>query len=104
MKNNFEYIKLFVEYESVDLPVVYLYEVDLNNNRFLLREIEIFANKIIKFDDDPYRDVIEVIPIPTTEEFNAKIWGEGFYATVISVEEFNEIWNNGIYTGSLAAT
>jgi hypothetical protein len=36
MRNNIEYMKLFMEFESDDMPMVYFYEVDLNDNRFML--------------------------------------------------------------------
>lgn len=36
MGNNIEYIKLFMEHESDDMPMVYFYEVDLNDDRFTL--------------------------------------------------------------------
>jgi len=104
MESEIEYIKLFMEYESDDLPLVYFYEVNLQDNRFILREIEVFIDRTVKLDDDPYRDVIEMCPIPTVDELNAKVWGDGFYATIISKEEFDEIWNTGIYNGSLTAT
>ena len=103
MESDIEYIQLFMEYESDDMPVVYFYEVDLKDNRFALREMEIFADRTVKIENDLYRDVIEVCPIPTVDEFNAKVWGEVFYATIISREEFDEIWNTRIYSGSLAA-
>ncbi len=93
-----------IEYESDDLPLVYFYEVNLQDNRFILREIEVFIDRTVKLDDDPYRDVIEMCPIPTVDELNAKVWGEGFYAKIISKEEFEEIWNTGIYNESLTAT
>lgn len=67
----------------------------------MLREIEVFADRTVKFDEDPYGNVIEAVSTPTVDEFNAKILGEGFYATVISKEEFDEIWNTGIYNGDL---
>jgi hypothetical protein len=104
MESEIEYIKLFMEYESDDLPLVYFYEVNLQDNRFILREIEAFIDRTVKLDDDPYRDVIEMCPIPTVDELNAKVWGEGFYAKIISKEEFEEIWNTGIYNESLTAT
>ena len=104
MENEIEYVKLFMQFESDDLPVIYFYEVDLGDNRFMLREINVFADRTVKIDDDPYRDVIEVCPIPTVEELNAKVWGEGFYATITLKEEFDEIWNTGIYSKSLTAT
>ncbi len=37
MGSGIEYIQLFMEYESDDMPVIYFYEVDLNDNRFALR-------------------------------------------------------------------
>ncbi len=98
-----EYIKVFMEYESDNMPIVYFYEVDLNDERFALRGIEVFVDRTIEFYDDLYCDVIEACPIPTVDELNAKIWGEGFYATVISKEEFEQIWATEIYNGSLTA-
>ena len=103
MESSIEYIQLFMEYESDDMPVVYFYEVDLKDNRFALREIEVFADRTVKIENDPYRDVIEECPIPTADELNAKVWGEGFYAIIISKEEFDEIWNTRIYNGNLVA-
>lgn len=103
MESNIEYIQLFMEYESDDMPVVYFYEVDLKDNRFALRAIEVFADRTVRLVNDLYCDVIEVCPIPTADEFNAKVWGEGFYATIIFKEEFDEIWNTKIYNKSLTA-
>ena len=103
MSDNIEYIKLFMEYESDDMPMVYFYEVDLNDDRFSLRNIEVFVNRTVKLTDDLYSDVIEVCSIPTVDELNAKVWGDGFYATIIFKEEFEQIWNTGIYNGSLTA-
>lgn len=92
-----------MEYESDNMPIVYFYEVDLNDERFALRGIEVFVDRTIEFYDDLYCDVIGACPIPTVDELNAKIWGEGFYATVISKEEFEQIWATEIYNGSLTA-
>ena len=88
MESNIEYIQLFMEYESDDMPMVYFYEVDLNNDRLALREMEVFVNRKVKLNADLYCDVIEVCPIPTVDEFNAKVFGEGFTAAYISEEEF----------------
>lgn len=104
MKSNIEYIQLFMEYESDDMPMVYFYEVDLNNDRLALREMEVFVNRAVKLNADLYCDVIEVCSIPTVDEFNAKVFGEGFTAKHIFKEEFDEIWNTGIYRGSLTVT
>lgn len=102
--SDIEYIQLFMEYESDDMPMVFFYEIDLNDERFALREIEVFVDRTVKLNDDLYSDVIEACPIPTVDEFNAKIYGEGFYAKIISREEFDKIWITKIYTGSLTAT
>ena len=104
MERNIEYIQLFTEYESDDMPMVYFYEVDVNDDRFALRAIEIFVDRTVKFYNDLYCDVVEVCPIPTVDELNEKVWGEGFYATIISKGKFDEIWNTGIYNESLTAT
>lgn len=103
VENDIEYIQLFMEYESDDMPVVYFYEVDLKDNRFALRAIEVFADRTVKLENDLYCDVIEVCPIPTVDEFNTNVWGEGFYATIISKEEFDEIWNTRNYSKNLTA-
>ncbi len=93
-----------MEYEAADMPIVYFYEVDLNDDRFALRAIEVFADRTVTIYNDLYCDVMEICPIPTVDELNAKVWGEGFYATIISKDKFDKIWNTGIYTGSLTAT
>ena len=103
MRSNIEYIQIFMEYESDDMPMVYFYEVDLNDSRFALRAIEIFVNRTANLIDDLYHNVIEACPIPTVDEFNTKVFGEGVYATLISKSKFEEIWNTGIYKGSLTA-
>lgn len=104
MNDNIEYIKVFMEYESCDVPIVYFYEVDLNNERLTLRSIEIFADRHLIKDDDFYHDVIEITPIPTVDELNNKVWGEGFYALLISKDEFYKIWESGVYNGDLSVS
>ena len=49
MKENVEYIKVFADYESDDMPVVYLYEVDLEDERLALRAIEISIVMLLRF-------------------------------------------------------
>ena len=90
--------------EEICKPDKYFYEVDVNDDRFALRAIEIFVDRTVEFYNDLYCDVVEVCPIPTVDELNEKVWGEGFYATIISKGKFDEIWNTGIYNESLTAT
>lgn len=101
MINGVEYIKLFWEHELDNEPVIILYEVDLENDRLALRSIDIFADRICKNIDDFYRDVIEIVSIPTVEEFNSHIWGEEFYACLMSEQEFEKTWNTHVYSGNL---
>ena len=42
-----EYIQVFMEYESDDMPMVYFYEVNPNGERFALRAMEVFVNRNI---------------------------------------------------------
>ena len=103
MPMHIEYIKLFMEYESEDMPIVYFYEVNLDDNRFCCRAIEIFASRQVRLIDDLYRDVIEAVSIPTKEEFNANIWGNGFRAFAVTKNEFEKVWESGVYNGNLKA-
>lgn len=64
MERNLEYIQLFMEFESDDMPMLYFYEVDLNDNRYTLRAMEVFPNRTVKCYHDFYKDVIEVCSIP----------------------------------------
>lgn len=68
----------------LEQPVIIFYEVNLDDDRLTLRSIEIFADKSVRNIDDFYDEVIEIIPIPTIEEFNFHLWGEEFYAIIHS--------------------
>lgn len=96
-----EYIKLFMEFEIEEQPVVYFFEVDLSNERLAARAIEVLANRQVDCITDLYEGVIEITPIPTVEEFSTNVWGEGFFAQSIPQEEFETIWNTKQYTGPL---
>ena len=97
-----EYIKVFMKYESMDMPVVYFYEVNVKDERLASRAIEVFENRRLSKMDDLYHDVIEILPIPTADELNAGIWGEGFRAFVISKAEFETVWKSSFYSGVLS--
>ena len=99
--NNTEYIKIFWEHDFLNEPRVIIYEVDLDNDRYMLRLIDIYADGICKNNDDPYDAVIEVLPLETVEEINNNAWGDDIRACLISKEEFEKIWNTHIYSGSL---
>lgn len=96
-----EYIKLFWEDAPEEEPSVILYEVDTGNERLALRSIDIFADGRTRNIPDLYDGAIEIMPIPTVEEFNAHVWGEEFRACVIEKAEFEAIWENHTYDGAL---
>ena len=87
-----ENIKLFWEDAPEGEPLVILYEVDTKKERLALRSIDIFADGRTRNIPDLYDGVIEVLPIPTAEEFNAHVWGEEFRACIIEKAEFESIW------------
>lgn len=103
METHIEYIKLFMEYEAEDMPVVYFYEVDLDDARFCRRAIEIYPNRQVDLIADLYSNVIEAVPIPPKEEFDSHMWGNKFQAYMIAQEEFEKIWKSGVYNGNLQA-
>jgi hypothetical protein len=44
--------------------------------------------------DDLYEGVREITPIPTIEEFNSGVWGDEFFASLVTQEEFESVWIN----------
>ena len=96
-----EYIKLFYEHQNNEEPVIILYEVNLDDERLAMRSIDIFADGHTNNIDDLYDGVIEILPIPTVEEFNMHIWGEEFNACCISQAEFEAIWTSHFYDGDM---
>lgn len=57
-----EYIKLFWEHEFKEEPVVILYEVKIEEERWAMRSIDIFRDGTTKNIDNLYDGVIEMIP------------------------------------------
>lgn len=96
-----EYIKLFWNEAPEGEPLVILYEVDIENERLALRSIDIFADRHTHNIADFYDGVIEIVPIPTVEEFNAHIWGEEFHACLIEKTEFETLWESHTYDGRI---
>ena len=94
-----EYIKFFWESAPAGEPLVILYEVDTENERLALRSIDIFEDGSTRNIPDLYDGVIEILPIPTAEEFNAHVWGEEFRACAIEKAEFEAIWEIHTYDG-----
>ena len=96
-----EYVKLFWENAPEGEPPVILYEVDTDHGRLALRSIDIFSDRHTHNIADLYDGVVEIVPIPTAEEFNAYVWGEEFHACIIEKAEFEAIWESCFYGGVL---
>ncbi len=89
-----EYIKLYWEHNFDDEPIVIFYEVCVEDERLAKRSIDVYANGETKNVDDLYEGVIEITPIPTIEEFNSGAWGDEFFASLVTQEEFESVWIN----------
>lgn len=95
-----EYIKLFWEDAPEGEPSVILYEVDTDHERLALRSIDVFTDGCTRNIADLYDGVIEIVPIPTVEEFNTHVWGEEFHVCLIEKAEFEAIWIGHCYNGA----
>lgn len=89
-----EYIKLYWEHNFDDEPIVIFYEVCVEAERLAKRSIDVYANGETKNVDDLYEGVIEITPIPTIEEINSGVWGDEFFASLVTQEEFESVWIN----------
>lgn len=95
-----EYVKIFWYHDYPDDPRIIICEVNLLDDRYVLRIIDVYADGRCINNGDPYDSVIEALPLETVEELNMCVWGEEFRAVRISSEEFEEIWNTHTYSGS----
>lgn len=101
LQHRMEYVKLFWKHDYPDDPVVIIYEVDLDDERYAVRLIDIYADGHTSNQEDKAWGYVTEAPVPTVEEFNTTDYGEEFHACLISKEEFEKIWNTGIYNGDL---
>lgn len=101
--SNVESIKIFWKHNHREEPVVIFYEIALEKERLAIRSIDIFSDRTTKNIDDLYEGAIEIVPIPTVEEFNSGTYGEEFSACSITSEEFERVWSSHIYYGDLSA-
>ncbi len=102
MKDNKEYLKLYWKHDYPTDPVVIIYEVDLYEDRYATRLIDIYADRRVVNREDREFGFVTEAAVPTVKEFNTTEYGEEFFAQLISESEFEEIWNTGIYKGELA--
>lgn len=101
MQSNKQYLKLYWKHDYPTDPLVLIYEVDLAEDRYATRMIEIFADRRVENKEDKGFGFVTEAPVPTVEEFNTTEYGEEFFAEQISKSEFEGIWNTGAYKGKL---
>ena len=87
----YEYIKIFCRYPDDEIPAVFFYEVDTENERYAVRMAEIYHDGKIKRVIDDNSEFVTEAPVPDTDFFNSQ---EEFYAENISKKEFEIIYNN----------
>ena len=88
----YEYISCDWKHNFEQEPVTILYEVDLDEERYATRMIEVFADGHINNLQDKEWKFITEEPIPSVDDINKGEFGEEFSVCMISKEEFENIW------------
>lgn len=101
MEHRMEYLRLYWEHDCPADPVIIIYEVDLDDERYAIRLIDIYADGHTDNQEDRAWGYVTEAPVPEREEFNNGKCGAELRADLITREEFEEIWNTGIYNGDL---
>ena len=96
--SKFEYVKWFWKYIDDETPVLLFYEVDLENERYATRMIEVYSDKSVNIVVEEGFDFITEAPVPTIEEINREL---EFYALNISGDEFESVYSAEIYSESI---
>lgn len=92
----YEYISCDWKHNFKEEPVTFLYEVDLDEERYATRMIEIFADgHTNSIQEEGWKFVTEE-PVPSIDDINKGEFGEEFSACMISKEEFEKIWKKNI--------
>ncbi|MBP3760341.1 MAG: hypothetical protein J6I55_02515 [Ruminococcus sp.] len=96
--DKFEYIKWFWKHNYNDTPILLFYEIDLENERYATRMVEVFSDKkAIPIIEDGF-DYITEEPIPTIDEINLE---PEFFAVISSKEEFENVYKSEKYAGEI---
>lgn len=85
----YEYIKCFWKYIDDETPVIMFYEVDLDNERYATRMIEVFPNGKIYLGANEGFAFVSETSVPNVDEINKD---DEFMAEVISKAEFEKMY------------
>ena len=96
--SKFEYIKCFWEFIDDETPLLLFYEVDLENERYATRMIEVYSDRSVNPVGEEGFDFVTEAPVPTIEEINQE---PEFYAMIISSYEFESVYNGKKYSYSI---
>lgn len=94
----YEYIKWFWENTDKETPILLFYEVDLENERYATRMVEVFSDRTVSPVIEEGFEFVTEAPIPDIEEINRE---PEFWAETISKEEFQRIYELQKYDGSI---
>ena len=98
LAERFEYVKFYWQYIDEETPVVLFYEVDLENERYVTRLLEVFADRrAVPILDEGSAFVTEA-PVPPIETINQE---DEFFAVQISKDEFEAAYNSAVYPGDV---
>lgn len=96
--NKVEYIKCFWEYIDDETPILLFYEVDLENERYATRMVEVLPNRKVNAVTEEGFDYITEAPVPVIEEMNQE---PEFFAEIISKDEFEKVYGCEYYVGNI---
>lgn len=91
-----EYIKWHWKHDYEDEPILLFYEVDLANERYATRLVEVFTDGSVKPYIEEGVEYVTEAPVPTVEEINRD---EEFEAEIITKDEFERVYSLSRYTG-----
>lgn len=92
----FEYVKVLWSHAPDDLPIVIMYEIDLQKHRKANRAINVYATGYTENITDCYEGTTQMTPIPTVDELNHNFWGDEIRACNIEKAEFLRVWGASI--------
>lgn len=96
----YEYLKCFWKYIDDETPVLLFYEVDLENERYATRMVEVFCDRRVKqIIEEGFKFVTEA-EIPQVEEINSE---PEFFAQIISKDEFEKVYDANKYYGDITS-
>ena len=85
----YEYLKCFWKYIDDETPVIMFYEVDLENERYATRMMEVFPNGKISLGTNEGFGFVSEAPVPSVDEINKD---DEFMAEEISKAEFEKMY------------